>query len=133
MARDLARCYYQNHLHRARPRDGAVDSEFVLYWLWYAFEIGSLYFGRGNVTTIPNLSQSKLCELPLPVPPIAEQPKIAGVLLVVQRAIEQQERLLQLTAEAAARCSDRSRRAIRLPCTSRCRFIVNTRRMMVSL
>jgi type I restriction enzyme S subunit len=96
----LARCYYQNHLHRARLRDkDAADSQFVLYWLWYAFEIGSVYFGRGNVTTIPNLSQSKLCELPVPVPPLPEQRKIAGVLGVVQRAMEQQERLLALTAE----------------------------------
>jgi len=95
----LSRCYYQNHLHRARVRNEAADSRFALYWLWYAFEVGSVYFGRGNVTTIPNLSQSKLCELPLPVPPLAEQRKIAGVLGVVQRAIEQQEQLLQRTTE----------------------------------
>ena len=96
----LPRCYYQNHLHRARLRDkGAANSQFALYWLWYAFEIGSVYFGRGNVTTIPNLSQSKLCELPVPVPPHPEQRKIAGVLGVVQRAMEQQERLLALTSE----------------------------------
>ena len=96
---ELARCYYQNHLHCARLRGGGGDSRFALYWLWYAFEVGSVYFGRGNVTTIPNLSQSKLCELPMPVPPLSEQRKIAAVLGVVQRAIEQQERLLQLTAE----------------------------------
>ncbi len=96
---DLAHCYYQNHLHRARGRDEAADSEFALYWLWYAFEIGSVYFGRGNVTTIPNLSQSKLCELPLAVPSLPEQRKIAGVLGMVQRAVEQQARLLTLTAE----------------------------------
>jgi type I restriction enzyme S subunit len=96
----LPRCYYQNHLHRARLRGkGAADSQFALYWLWYAFEIGSVYFGRGNVTTIPNLSQSKLCELPVPVPPLPEQRKIAGVLGVVQRAMKQHERLLALTAE----------------------------------
>jgi len=96
---ELARCYYQNHLHRARLRDEGADSLFALYWLWYAFEVGSVYFGRGNVTTIPNLSQSKLCELPLPVPPLPEQRKIAGVLGTVQQAIEQQERLLALTTE----------------------------------
>lgn len=96
---ELTRCYYQNHLHRARLRDGTADSQFVLYWLWYAFEIGSIYFGRGNVTTIPNLSQSKLCELPLPVPDRSEQRKIAAVLGLVQRAIEQQEKLIALTTE----------------------------------
>lgn len=96
----LARCYYQNHLHRARLRAGAdADSQFVLYWAWYAFEVGSVYIGRGNVTTIPNLSQSKLCELPLPVPPVPEQRRIAGVLGLVQQAIEQQEHLLALTTE----------------------------------
>ena len=96
----ISRCYYQNHLHRARIRDSnTADAQFVLYWLWYAFEFGHLYFGRGNVTTIPNLSQSKLRELPLAVPPLAEQRKIAAVLGVVQRAMEQQERLLALTAE----------------------------------
>lgn len=95
----LERCYHQNHLHRARLRNQDADSGFALYWLWYAFEIGSVYFGRGNVTTIPNLAQSKLRELPMPVPPLDEQRKIAAVLGVVQRAIEQQERLLALTAE----------------------------------
>src|SRR3990172_12824730 len=96
---ELARCYYQNHLHRARLRDDTADSLFALYWFWYAFEVGSVYFGRGNVTTIPNLSQSKLCELPLPVPPLPEQRKIATVLGLVQQTIEQQERLIALTTE----------------------------------
>lgn len=95
----LATCYYQNHLHRARLKNDDADSSYALYWLWYAFEVGSVYFGRGNVTTIPNLSQSKLCELPLAIPPLSEQRKIAAVLSVVQRAMEQQERLLATTAE----------------------------------
>jgi len=97
---DFTPCYYQNHLHRARIKDlTTADSKFVLYWLWYAFEIGNVYFGRGNVTTIPNLSQSKLCELPLPVPPLQEQQQIAYILGTVQRAIEQQERIIQKTTE----------------------------------
>jgi type I restriction enzyme S subunit len=96
---NLAHCYYQNHLHRARPKTNTAVSQFALYWLWYAFEVGSVYFGRGNVTTIPNLSQSRLSELPLPVPPATEQRKIANVLGLIQQAIEQQDQLLRLTAE----------------------------------
>ena len=38
-------------------------------------------------------------EFKLFVPPLAEQRKIAGVLGVVQRAMEQQERLIALTTE----------------------------------
>ncbi len=66
---ELTRCYYQNHLHRIRLKNDRAEPLFILFWLWYAFEFGKVYFGRGNVTTIPNLSQSKLAELPLPVPP----------------------------------------------------------------
>ena len=96
----ISRCYYQNHLHRARIRDSELaNAQFILFWLWYAFEFGYLYFGRGNVTTIPNLSQSKLRELPVAIPPLAEQRKIAGVLGLVQQAMEQQERLIALTTE----------------------------------
>jgi type I restriction enzyme S subunit len=96
----ISRCYYQNHLHRARIRDPkTADAQFVLFWLWYAFDFGHLYFGRGNVTTIPNLSQSKLRELPVAIPTLAEQRKIAEVLGLVQRALEQQERLIALTTE----------------------------------
>jgi type I restriction enzyme, S subunit len=96
----VADCYYQNHLHRARLKSvDTADAQFVLFWLWYAFEYGKVYFGRGNVTTIPNLSRGKLCELPIAVPPYDEQQKIAVVLSLVQRAIEQQERLIALTTE----------------------------------
>ncbi len=96
---DIERCYHQNHLHRLRSINGGIDPQFGVYWFWYSFSIAKLYFGRGNVTTIPNLSRSKLAELPMAIPPTSEQKKIAHILSTVQRAIEAQERIIQTTTE----------------------------------
>lgn len=93
-------CYYQNHLHRLRAKAvNEVDPQFALFWFWYAFEVANIYIGRSNVTTIPNLSQSKLSELQIPKPEVDEQRRIAHVLATVQSAIEQQVRLIALTRE----------------------------------
>lgn len=92
-------CLYQNHLHRLRQKGDKADPQFTLYWLWYAFDIAKLYFGRGNVTTIPNLSQSKLAELPMAFPPLSEQKGIAHTLDTVQQVIKAQERIIQTTTE----------------------------------
>jgi type I restriction enzyme S subunit len=96
---EIEGCLYQNHLHRLRVKDQKADAQFSAYWLWYAFDVAKLYFGRGNVTTIPNLSQSKLAELPMALPPLPEQKKIAHILSTVHRAIEAQERIIQTTTE----------------------------------
>jgi len=93
-------CYYQNHLHRLRAKQkDIVNSYFYLYWFWYAFEFADLYFGHGNITTIPNLSSSRLSMLKIPLPPLSEQKRIAGVLSTVQKAIEKTEELIQSTKE----------------------------------
>lgn len=77
---EVQNCYYQNHLHRLRSKNGRVEPQFGVYWFWYAFNEAKLYFGRGNITTIPNLSRSKLAELPMALPPLVEQKEIIALL-----------------------------------------------------
>lgn len=61
------------------------------------------FVGHAKATTSgvqhPRTSWSALKEFRLHLPPVPEQRKIASVLSVVQRAIEQQERLIGLTTE----------------------------------
>lgn len=61
------------------------------------------FVGHAKATTSgvqhPRTSWASLREFKLHVPPLAEQRKIAAVLGLVQRAIEQQERLIAVTTE----------------------------------
>jgi type I restriction enzyme S subunit len=61
------------------------------------------FVGHAKATTSgvqhPRTSWASLREFKLHLPPLPEQRKIASVLGVVQRAIEQQERLIALTTE----------------------------------
>ncbi len=95
----LTECFYQKALHRLRPRDGRMLNDFMNYWLRFSFDLQNLYGVAGASSTIAHLPEVQLKSLPIPVPPLPEQRKISGVLGIVQQAIEQQERLLALTAE----------------------------------
>ncbi|MCD6441173.1 MAG: restriction endonuclease subunit S, partial [Candidatus Marinimicrobia bacterium] len=95
----ISGCYYQNHLHRVRRLTKNTIPEFVSYWFYYAFEFGKVYFGRANETTLSNLSKSRLSELHIPHPELNEQRKIAYVLSTIQKAIEQQDKLIKTTTE----------------------------------
>ena len=77
---EVERCYHQNHLHRLRAKGDKANSQYAVHWFQHAFELAKLYVGRGNVTTIPNLSQSKLAELPIALPSLSQQTEIADAL-----------------------------------------------------
>jgi type I restriction enzyme S subunit len=57
-----------------------------------------LIAGSGKVA-ITNISQYILSQMVVPMPSLAEQKKIVAILSTVQLAIEQQERLIELTTE----------------------------------
>lgn len=65
-----------------------------------AFFLDFLRLGRfGSGASVPTLDRNVFRTLPIVIPPPCEQRKIAAVLGLAQRAIEQQERLISLTTE----------------------------------
>lgn len=89
-------CCIGRGLAAIRPRD--VDGEFLFFNLRYIEKfIASL--GTGSTFHAINKSQLGSVEVNPHGFDISEQQKIAAVLGLVQRAIEQQERLIALTAE----------------------------------
>ena len=81
-----------------RGKSANTETSFVSFLLEFIKpRIYGVAVGGGS--TFPNISRSSLLEFDVPKPPLAEQRKIAGVLGLVQRALEQQERLIALTTE----------------------------------
>jgi type I restriction enzyme S subunit len=70
------------------------DPRFASYFLTF-LNLGRFRSGA----SVPTLDRNVFRKLPIVAPPVPEQQKIAAVLGLVQRAIEQQERLLVLTTE----------------------------------
>ena len=95
----ISSCGFQNHLHRLRPRVSGVVPAFFMYALQAGFTLHARYEGAGNRTTIPNLSRGRLENLEVPLPPTDEQKHIAGILALVQHAIELESRSLAALQE----------------------------------
>jgi type I restriction enzyme, S subunit len=73
------------------------DLDFIFYVLK-----GSLSEALSKVvsgSTMPYIRKGDLERFPIPLPPLPEQKKIAYILSTVQRAIEAQERIIQITTE----------------------------------
>jgi type I restriction enzyme, S subunit len=91
--------YYENHfwahntsLYVSDFHDN--DPRFAAYFLKF---LGLERYRSG--ASVPTLDRNVFRRLPVTVPELAEQRRIAHVLSLVQQAIEQQEQLRELTAE----------------------------------
>jgi type I restriction enzyme S subunit len=78
--------------------NGVVDSSYCASVL-LSGPIQAFFHGERDRSAQPHLNRQQLESTVIPVPPIEEQRKIAAVLGLVKRAIEQQERLIALTTE----------------------------------
>ncbi|MGP1664918.1 MAG: restriction endonuclease subunit S [Rhodanobacter sp.] len=92
---------FSNFTSTIRVRDPkAFDTKFVFYCLLDLYQSGRTEDIQRRTTGIRNLDFTAYKERALfPQIPLLEQQTIAGVLALMQQAIEQQERLIALTAE----------------------------------
>ena len=82
-------CLFQNHLHCLRPIDTSqTEARFVMAWLEEGFKYRDAYEGAGNRTTIPNLSRSRLSELPIPHPQPDQQREVVAILDAIDRKVD---------------------------------------------
>lgn len=97
---EISECIHQNHVFRARPVAGSVRPEFVS---WYANTVGQRYFfdeGRQTVN-LASINKTKLRGLPIPLPPLAEQDRIATE---VERLTSVDDAAVEQVANARLRC-----------------------------
>jgi len=72
-----------NHVHVLKPRKEFTDSEYLMYFLNY---IDLTPYVTG--TTRPKLNQASMKKIPITLPPIDEQKRIAKIFSLIDRAIE---------------------------------------------
>lgn len=77
-----------------------VDEEFLYFLMWSEHVMPKAKtLVSGSTPSRQRVDPRSFYRIEAPLPPLSEQRKIAGVLRFVQLAIEDQERLLALTAE----------------------------------
>jgi len=79
--------------------EGVSDKQYLFHLLLHPAIRSDLAGKMDGTTGRQRLSKEVLGSRLIPLPPLPEQQKIAAVLGLVQRAMEQQERLLAQTAE----------------------------------
>ena len=84
------------NMWRVVPTNGAIDPDFLFFFL--RFKTTDL-LSEGEDQARGFFKKSDFNVIEVPIPSRAEQKKIAHILSTVQRAIEEQERIIQTTTE----------------------------------
>jgi len=81
-----------NHVHILKAIEGILINEFLMYCLNF-MDLTPFLTG----STRPKLTQKDMREIPLPLPPIQEQQKIAEILSAVDEAIQKTNEIIAKT------------------------------------
>ena len=92
---------FSNFTSKVRVKDlNKLNTKFVFYFLLEFYDSGATDALQRRTTGIRNLDWKSYKEtVCVPLLPLPEQRRIAAVLSLVQRAVEQQEKLIKLTTE----------------------------------
>jgi type I restriction enzyme, S subunit len=90
--------WVNNHAHIIRGRPEVLDDVFLQQWLSSA-DLSPYITGAAQ----PKLSQGNMRRIPVPLPPLATQRKIAAVLSAYDDLIENSNRRIRLLEEMAQR------------------------------
>ncbi|KUH34118.1 hypothetical protein APY94_03385 [Thermococcus celericrescens] len=90
-------CTYSNHITRIRVDSSRVIPEWIMYYFMELWRIG--YFRQICVRYVGQASIKKadLLNIPLPLPPLPGQRKIAEILRTVDEAIEKTDKAIERT------------------------------------
>jgi type I restriction enzyme S subunit len=69
------KCWVNNHAHVLRPLRTTIIDSWLVYYLNHS---DLIEFVSG--LTVPKLNQGNLREIPIPIPPLAEQQRLVGIL-----------------------------------------------------
>lgn len=98
----ISPCVHQNHLIKARPYFLELG-RFVLYWLLSVGGREEIVRVASSTTGLHTLSLSKVSDLPIPLPPIAEQRRIVAEVEHHLSIIAQAETIIDTNLKRAAR------------------------------
>jgi len=100
---EIQPCYFQKALHRLRPKNGEIASDFMLAFM--RFIAGSKRLGDlTSQSSIAHLTRERFLTLEVFTPPLPEQRKIADILSTWDEALE--------TLDALIAAKDRQKQAL---------------------
>jgi type I restriction enzyme S subunit len=76
---EIKDCYFQKALHRVRPNPNLVNSEYIMYLMWWMAKNGGLGDFTSQVT-IAHLTGEKLKGLIIPIPPMSIQNEFKDIV-----------------------------------------------------